>query len=91
MPIEIRETIISHATSGDEVQLHISDSAMDDGNATLRMTIVAKVPPARTPALAHHQRAAMKVAQDALTPILQDLVRDLKDAGLPLDPPPRGR
>ena len=91
MPVEIRETIITHAVSGDEVQLHLSDSPRDDVDATLRMTIVAKVPPARNPALAHHQRAVIKLAQDALTPILKNLARELQEADLPLDPLPRGR
>lgn len=65
MPIEIRETIVTPATDGDVIQLHISDVAPDAEGATFRLVLLAKLPPLEPSLLAQMQRAAMKKAQDA--------------------------
>jgi hypothetical protein len=86
MPIEIRQTIVTPDVSGSVVQLHISDVAPDDEGATFRLVLLAKLPAFQTPSLAHLQREAMKIAQDALTPLLQRLATDLKAGGQDLNP-----
>jgi hypothetical protein len=87
MGIEIRETIVTPDVSGSLVQLHISDVVLDAEDATIRLILLAKLPPYKTPpVLAQLQRAAMKRAQDALTPILQDLAAELQQANQANDP-----
>jgi hypothetical protein len=90
MPIAIRETIVTPADDHDVIQLRISDAPLDAESASLQLTILAKLRPLRTPALAHLQREAMAMAQDALTPILQELAKNLNEAGYGLHAPPKG-
>ena len=81
MPIEIRETTVTPGATVDAVQLRISDARQQDEDASFELTILAKIRPLRTPTLAHLQRAVMEMTQDALTPILQRLARELQDSG----------
>lgn len=84
MSIEIRETIVTPAVDGNVVQLRISDVPLGDESATFVLNIQAKLPLVQTPTLAHLQRAAMDLAQDALTPLLQKLAAQLQQAGYEL-------
>jgi hypothetical protein len=87
MAIEIRETTVTPDAAGSVVQLHISDVAPDAEGATFRLVLLVKMPPLKTPPLlAQLQRAAMARAQDALTPILQDLAADLSRANQAIEP-----
>lgn len=86
MPIEIRETTVTPNATGCIIQLHISDAPPDDESAAFVLTISAKFPALQTPLLAQLQRAAMKAAQDALTPLLIELATELKEANQPIDP-----
>jgi hypothetical protein len=87
MTIEIRKTIVTPTADGDLIQLHISDAPPDDESATFVLQIVAKMPPLEPCLLAQMQREAMTTAQDALTPILQDLAAQItQGAGRPLRP-----
>jgi hypothetical protein len=87
MPIEIRETIVTPDDTGTVVQLHISDVAPDAEGATFRLILLAKLPPCQNPpVLAQLQRAAMKIGQDNLMPILQTLAAELKQAHQAIDP-----
>lgn len=82
MSISIRETIVTPADADlDVVQLHISDAPPGDESATFVLRILAKQRGLRTPALAHLQREAMKIAQDALTFTLRDLAQELQQSG----------
>lgn len=90
MAIEIRETnVISAGPDHDVVQLYISDAARDDEAATFVLQIHAKMRPLKVPTLAHVQRDVMARAQDALTPILRDLARELQEAGYGLAVAPK--
>jgi hypothetical protein len=87
MPIVIQQTIVTPGADGqDVIQLHISDAKLGDESATLVVQILAKVRPLKMPALAHIQRQAMEIVQDALSPLLTDLARELQEAGYELRP-----
>jgi hypothetical protein len=79
MAIEIRETIVTPAPDGDLIQLHISDVAPDAEGATFRLVLLAKLPPLEPALLEQLQREALTTAQDALTPILQHLAREITE------------
>jgi hypothetical protein len=89
MAIEIRETIVTSEPDADVVQLHISDVAIGDEGGSFRLVLHAKLRPLETPVLAHLQRAAMALAQDALTEILQKTAKQVTSAGYGLYPTPR--
>jgi hypothetical protein len=89
MAIEIRETIVTPDPTGDVVQLHISDAELGDENGSFRLVLRAKLPPFEVPALAQLQREAMGAAQDALTPLLTNLARQITESGRGLNPRPR--
>jgi hypothetical protein len=90
MPIEIRETIVTPCGGDqDAIQLHIADAAPDDESLTFQLRLLVKMRASRTPTLAHIQRMAMKLAQDALTPILQDLAREIQESGYGLELSPK--
>jgi hypothetical protein len=90
MPIEIRETTVTPIDADyDAVQLRISDAANDEELTSVDLTIFVRIRALRTPTVAHLQRAAMEVAQDALTPLLQDLARELKGSGYGLEIAPK--
>jgi hypothetical protein len=87
MPIELRETTITPCDGGQIVQLHISDAPPDDESATFVVKILAKLPSYETPLLLHVQREAISMAQDSLTPILQEMASQITNkAGKPLRP-----
>lgn len=79
MPVAIRETTVTPA-DGDQslIQLHISDVPSNDESATFDLQILVKMRAMRTSTLAHLQCQAMKAAQDALTPILQQLEKEIR-------------
>ena len=89
MPIEIRETIVTPDPTGDVVQLHISDVAIGDEGGSFRLVLRAKLRPFEAPALAQLQREAMGAVQDALTPLLTELAKEITDSGRGLNPRPR--
>ena len=90
MPVAIRETIVTPADGDqDVVQLHISDAKLGDESATFVVRILAKVRPLKMPTMAHLQRQVMAMTQDALTPILRDLAREIQESGYGLDLPPK--
>jgi hypothetical protein len=91
MPVEIRETTITPDADGDTIQLRISDAPLGDESASFQLTILATLPPLQTAALAQLQREAMKIAQDALTPILKNLASQLQKSGFGLEPRRVGR
>lgn len=84
MPIAIRETIVTPATGGDVIQLHISDAPLGDEYARFAVRILAKLPPLRTPAVAQLQREAIEIAQAELSQLLQDLAIEIQNEGLAL-------
>ncbi len=84
MPIEIRETIVTPATDGDVIQIHISDAPPGDESATFAVRILAKLPLVKTPAVAQLQREAIEITQGELSQLLQDLAIELQTAGLGL-------
>jgi hypothetical protein len=86
MAVEIRETTVTPGGASDIVLLRLSDVPLDDASGSLQLTILAKLRPLKTPTLAHLQRQAMTVAQDALTPILQTLAKEIQEAGHNLQP-----
>lgn len=87
MAVQIRETIVTPDETGSVVQLHISDVAPDAEGATFRLILLAKLPPYRSPpVLAQLQRAAMKIGQDNLTPLLQNLAAELQQSHQAIDP-----
>ena len=90
MPIELRETVVTPTEDGGSVvQLHISDAPPDDESAAFVLNIVVKLLPYETPLLLHVQREAISKAQDALSPILQGMGRQITEvAGKPLNPIP---
>ena len=88
MAIEIRETIVTPDATGDVVQLHISDAPQDDESATFVVQILAKLPPLEMPLVAQCQRETLKIAQDALSVILQKTAKQITSAGHDLDPRP---
>jgi hypothetical protein len=81
MPIQIRETIVTPATDGDVIQLHISDAPPDDESATFAVRILAKLPPVRTPAMAQIQREVIEKTQSTLSELLVNLASELQTAG----------
>jgi hypothetical protein len=90
MPIEVRQTIVTPGREGrDAIQIHISDAPPDDESATFVVRILATVDPLKTPTMAHIQRQVMSMAQDALTPLLRDLAKEIQDAGYGLALPPK--
>jgi len=83
MPIEIRETIVTPCGGDqDAIQLHIADAAPDDESLTFQLRLLVKMRASRTPTLAHIQRIA-------LTPILQDLAREIQESGYGLELSPK--
>lgn len=91
MPIELRETIVTPDASGDVVQLRISDAPLGDEPAPFQLTILAKLPAYQAPALTQLQRAAMKMAKDALSELIQKLVAEIQQGGHPLEPRPKSQ
>jgi hypothetical protein len=90
MPVAIQQTIVTPDADGhDVVQIHVSDAKLGDVSATLVVQILAKVRPLKTPTMAHIQRQVMEIAQDALSPLLRDLARELQEAGYGLHPAPK--
>jgi hypothetical protein len=90
MPIAIRETIVTPGGEDqDVVQLHISDAPPDDESATFVLKILATVRPLRGPTLAHVQRQAMQTVSEALTPIFQELAREITNSGYVLELAPK--
>jgi hypothetical protein len=86
MPIEIRETIVTPGADSDVVQLRISDAPLDDESATLRLTLLAKLPASHLPLLAQLQREAMRIAQDGMTNLLRVMATEIRKQDFPLAP-----
>ena len=84
MPIAIRETIVTPASGGDVIQLHISDAPLGDEYAKFAVRILAKLPPVQTSAVAQLQREVIEIAQAELSQLLQDLAMEIQNAGLDL-------
>lgn len=86
MSIEIRETTIVPGVGGDAIQLLISDAERDAEGATFRLVLHAKLPAYETPLVAQLQRVAMKIAQGALSSLLQDLATEITQTTHSLEP-----
>jgi hypothetical protein len=89
MSRDIRETTITPGAHGDIVQIRISDAPLADESASFQLTILAKVKALQTPTVAHLQREAMKMAQETLTELLQNLMREIQASGYGAHLPPR--
>ncbi len=87
---KIRETIVApDDTSGAAVvRLQISDVPLEgEHTAAIRMMIEVRLPAYEPPLLlGHFQREAMKVAQEALGSILQDLAKEVGGSSMDLNP-----
>ena len=89
---EIRETTVTPDADGSIVRLHISDVPLEDEyTPAIRILIEAKLPDYEPPLLLGQlQREAMKIAQNALTPILEKLAKEIGGSRFDLNPKPRG-
>jgi len=84
----IRETTVTPDVHGSVVRLHISDIPLgDEHTPAIRILIEAKLPDYEPPLLLSQlQRVAMKIAQDSLTPILQQLAHEIGGSRFDLNP-----
>jgi homoaconitase/3-isopropylmalate dehydratase large subunit len=89
MPITIRETTITPGVEQDAVQIRIADAQQDDQMLSFELTIHANVRPLLCPTVAHVQRQAITMAQEALSDIHQRLGLEIVQAGCALELPPK--
>jgi hypothetical protein len=88
MAAEIRETIVTPADASGAavVQIQISDVPLPAEDAAIRLTLAVSVPGFEAPLLAQLQRAAMTIARDSLSALLQQLAQEIQQAGHSLNP-----
>jgi len=55
-------------------------------DAAIRLTLAVSVPEYEGPLLAQLQRAAIVIARDALSSLLQELAQEIQQASQPLNP-----
>jgi hypothetical protein len=84
----IRETIVTPADANGAavVQIQISDVLLPVEDAAIRLTLAVSVPAFEAPLLAQMQRAAMEIARDTLSALLQQLAQEIQGAGHDLRP-----
>jgi hypothetical protein len=78
MPVEIRETIVTPDSSGQVVQLQISDEPLQHESPGILVQLSVCVPHHRTPLLAYLQREAMKRANDEIHKLLQPWAAEIQ-------------
>lgn len=88
MPVEIREVTATPDAKGWVVRLQISDAPLrSESVPTFHLDLTALVPAYEMPLVAHLERAALKVAQEELTRLLQERMNAISGGNYERDPP----
>ena len=71
--ISVQETTVTQTKDGYDVLMYISDKPRDASDASLALTLRARVPQSHSDRLPHLQLGALDVAIEALKPMMAKL------------------
>jgi len=87
MDVEIQRTTVTPDARGYlVVELHISDAPPEDASASFVLALTVRLGPYESPAMAHVQREAVMLAQNALEALGTRLLQNLRNQNYPAEP-----